>query len=206
MKKYIVEAYYRKRVIGESSGDVTSDVIEAETEAEAIRAAKFAFMEQADRKSAGGVSSDEGDNYLTLTYSADSYDDYDCGSLEICEDFSELVAYEAASKEEYIAKKATDGDRYDILTATLLGKYKGSNYIDIDRIDYYQEELYLNKKGEYFLYGYGGPTTKYARPLGRDFMSGVEMTTPLTLEEAKEWAREYLDYDHYVAAFGEPEE
>lgn len=54
--------------------------------------------------------------------------------------------------------------------------------------------------------GEGGAFTQYRRDCGPRSYTGGEVITPLTEEEAREWAEKYLNYDKYVSAFGEPEE
>ena len=61
-----------------------------------------------------------------------------------------------------------------------------------DGLYYSYEELYVKKTGEYFLHGSGGPGTKYAE----------DKIIPLTLDEAMDWAEDYLTGDEFEEAFG----
>jgi hypothetical protein len=100
-------------------------------------------------------------------------------------------------------KKIINGKRYDTETAQLIGSTSYSN-----RTDFYfwSEELYRKKTGEFFLYGEGGPASKYSRSTGQNSWSGGEKIAPLTREEAQEWAEKYLDADEYEEVFGRIEE
>jgi hypothetical protein len=100
-------------------------------------------------------------------------------------------------------KKIINGRRYDTETAQLVGSTRYSN-----RTDFYfwEEELYRKKTGEFFLYGEGGPMSKYSRRTGPNQWSGGKEIRPLSLKEAQEWAEKYLDADEYEEVFGRVEE
>lgn len=94
--------------------------------------------------------------------------------------------------------KIINGKRYDTETAKLVGETSYSNRTDFS---FWAEELYLKRTGEFFLYGEGGPASRYSRSTGQNQWSGGEKIEPLTLQEAQEWAEEYLDADEYEALF-----
>ena len=100
-------------------------------------------------------------------------------------------------------KKIINGKRYNTDTATLIGS-TGHGYPG--DLEYWTEELYRKKTGEFFLYGEGGPMSKYSRRIGENEWSGGEEIRPLSLKEAQEWAEEYLDGDEYEKVFGAIEE
>jgi len=100
-------------------------------------------------------------------------------------------------------KKIINGKRYDTETATLIGEASYSNRSDFR---YWHEELYQKKTGEYFLYGEGGPASKYSKTIGLNEWTGSEAIVPLTLKEAQEWGEKYLDADEYEKVFGRAEE
>lgn len=100
-------------------------------------------------------------------------------------------------------RKVINGRVYNTATSTFLGEAAYSNRTDFD---FWSEELYKNKAGAYFLYGEGGASSKYSRRIGTNSWAGGEAITPLTEEEAKKWAEEYLDADKYEAIFGDTEE
>ncbi len=95
-------------------------------------------------------------------------------------------------------KKIINGKRYDTGTAKLIGEASYSNRTDFN---YWSEELYQKRTGEFFIYGEGGPASKYSRSTGQNQWSGGEKIIPLTIKEAKEWAEKYLDADEYEILF-----
>lgn len=101
-------------------------------------------------------------------------------------------------------KKIIKNRLYDTNTAKLVG----CAYADCDctSLDYWYEDLYLKKTGEYFLYGHGGPTTKYAVAAGSNNWCSGSRIIPMTYEAARSWAEESLDADEYVKLFGAPAE
>ena len=101
-------------------------------------------------------------------------------------------------------KKIINGKKYDTETAKEVGRYdNGYGYGDFN---HYKEWLYQKKTGEFFLYGEGGPMTKYSVSCGNNGWSGGEKIIPMTVKAAKEWAEGHLDCDEYEAIFGEIEE
>jgi hypothetical protein len=101
-------------------------------------------------------------------------------------------------------KKILSGRKYDTETATLVGEWWngcGSN-------DFYYcvEHLYQKKTGEFFLYGEGGPMSRYAKYNGENSYSSGENIVPLLLGEAKKWGEEHLDAEKYEKIFGACEE
>ena len=96
-------------------------------------------------------------------------------------------------------KKVINRKRYDTDTATLMGSDSYSNSRDFN---HWTEELYRKSNGEYFLYGEGGPLTKYARTVGQNEWTGGEKIMPLSVEAAKKWAEEHLSGEEYEAIFG----
>lgn len=98
-------------------------------------------------------------------------------------------------------KKIITGKVYDTDTATNLGVWWSSN--DVRSFSHCEETLYRKRTGEYFLYGYGGPMTKYARAEGQNSWTGGERIMPMSYDEARTWAEEHLETGEYEAAFGE---
>lgn len=96
-------------------------------------------------------------------------------------------------------KKIIKNRVYDTDTAADLGTYATS--LD-DNLNYVTETLYRKKTGEYFLWGQGGPQTKYAVQHGLNW-SGSSTIIPLTYDAARQWAEEHLDTEEYEIAFGE---
>lgn len=101
-------------------------------------------------------------------------------------------------------KKVINNKLYNTDTAKKLGTWENTrDYRDPGCIS---ESLYQKRTGEYFLYGEGGPMSKYARSTSQNNWSGGEMIMPLTVDIAREWVEEHLDTDKYVEIFGEPGE
>ena len=100
-------------------------------------------------------------------------------------------------------KKIINGKLYDTSTATLMGS---ASYSYPGNFSYWREELYRKKTGEFFLYGEGGPMSKYSRKIGQNEWSGGEKIHPLTLREAQKWVEEHLDAEEYEQVFGLVEE
>ena len=100
-------------------------------------------------------------------------------------------------------KKVINGKRYDTETAQAMGEFEYSTSGDFH---HWYECLYRKKTGEYFLYGSGGPMSKYAEQTGLNNWSGGEAITPLTYKEAQQWAEEYLSGEDYEEIFGEVDE
>lgn len=100
-------------------------------------------------------------------------------------------------------KKIINGKMYNTETAEHIGRYWDGSCGDFR---HYVEDLYRKKTGEFFLYGCGGPMTKYATSCDDGCLTGGDGFTPLTEHEARSWCEEYLDVDKYIEVFGEPEE
>ena len=94
-------------------------------------------------------------------------------------------------------KKIINGKMYDTETATAVKNDMGG-----EGFGRYDETLYRKKTGEYFLYGEGGPRTRYAHSAGQNAWSGGEKCIPLTYDEAREWAEHTMDADEYENEFG----
>lgn len=100
-------------------------------------------------------------------------------------------------------KKVIKGAVCDTSTAKHIGS---ASYLDAHDFAHWCERLYRTKSGRYFLYGEGGPASRYAVTIGQNEWSGGEKIQLLSRETAMEWAEEHLDGDEYIAAFGDPEE
>lgn len=95
--------------------------------------------------------------------------------------------------------KVINGRRYDTDTAREVGYATYSNPGDFN---HWSETLYRKSTGEYFLYGEGGPMSRYATAIGQNQWSGGERIMPLTLGEAQKWAEQHLSADEYEKIFG----
>lgn len=101
-------------------------------------------------------------------------------------------------------KKIINGKLYNPDTAKNLGDWSNTN--DYSSFSYCHEVLYVKRTGEYFLYGEGGPMSRYSKSLGDNSWSGGESITPLSFGKARQWAEEHLSADEYAAAFGMPDD
>lgn len=95
-------------------------------------------------------------------------------------------------------KKIFNGRLYNTDTAKLSGRWD-NGYCHSD-FNYCSEDLYCKKTGEFFLYGFGGPFTRYAISDGNSTCSGHDII-PLTKKEAMMWAEKHLTADVYMELF-----
>lgn len=98
-------------------------------------------------------------------------------------------------------KKIINGRKYDTETATLMAT--ASSNQPCNDFSYWAEELYRKRTGEFFLYGEGGPMSRYAESCGQNSWSGGCDITPMTEEKARQWAERHLSVDEYEEIFGE---
>ena len=98
-------------------------------------------------------------------------------------------------------KKIIKGKMYNTDTAKKVGDWY--NQYGRSDFNYVSEELYQKRTGEFFIYGEGGPNTKYAVSAGQNCWSGGSDIIPVTWEVAREWAEEKLSADEYESIFGE---
>lgn len=100
-------------------------------------------------------------------------------------------------------RKIIDGKAYNTETAEEMGYWW--NGLGTNDFSHCTERLYRTKKGSYFIYGEGGPSSVYRERAGDMWASGNDIR-PLTVTEAREWAEKHLNADEYEAIFGEVEE
>lgn len=101
-------------------------------------------------------------------------------------------------------KKIINGKKYDTETAREIG-CDGNNLSRRD-FKWWTEVLYQKRTGEFFLYGEGGPASRYAVSAdGHGWDSGKQII-PLSEDKARNWAEEHLDADEYEKIFGEVSE
>lgn len=98
-------------------------------------------------------------------------------------------------KEEKKMKKIINGKLYNTETAKLVANWW--NGLGVSDFRNCEESLYLKKTGEYFLFGKGGGLSPYAERRG-DGLGYGEKITPLTEEEAREWAENHMEADEYL--------
>lgn len=81
-------------------------------------------------------------------------------------------------------KRIINGKIYNTETATLIGSHVHSNRGDFH---YEDTDLYVTKKGAFFVQGVGGAYSRWARPYGSNGMSGGSGIEAMTTAEALEW-------------------
>lgn len=101
-------------------------------------------------------------------------------------------------------KTIINGKLYDTETAKYIACF--DNGLPHNDFNYYYEEFYRKKTGEFFLYGEGGAASPYCEYLPGGMRGYGENIIPIELYEAKEWAEEHLSTEYYIEIFGEVEE
>ena len=97
-------------------------------------------------------------------------------------------------------KKVINRKLYDTSTARKIASFwNGRDASDFRSL---AETLYQKKTGEFFLHGEGGGLTQYAETYA-DGRGYGEQITPLTYDEAADWAERHMDADAYQQTFGE---
>jgi hypothetical protein len=82
-------------------------------------------------------------------------------------------------------KRVFDRKIYDTETAEEIAFW--SNGCNRSDFHFCEETLFRTPKGEFFLYGYGGSLSCYARSCGTNSWCGGESICPLTSEQAIDW-------------------
>lgn len=100
-------------------------------------------------------------------------------------------------------KKVINGRRYDTDSAKEIGYDSFLNRTDFN---YWVETLYQKSTGEFFLYGEGGPMSRYAKAIGVNEWSSGERIMPLSVEKARTWVEEHLTAGEYEKIFGDIDE
>ena len=89
-------------------------------------------------------------------------------------------------------KVIIDGLRYD--TDAPRTKLLGSaSHLGPGDFSHWRAELYRTGGRRFFLYGTGGPMTRFAQPSGSNSWTGGERIIPLPEIEARQWAEQHLD-------------
>ena len=98
-------------------------------------------------------------------------------------------------------KKIINNRKYDTETARKVGF--ACNNVSYSDFNWWEETLFCKRTGEYFLYGEGGPMSRYAESQGDNSWGFGNAIIPLTFNKAREWAEAHLTTDEYEAEFGE---
>ena len=97
-------------------------------------------------------------------------------------------------------KKVINGKMYSTETANTMISW--DNGYHINDFQYCEETLYRTDNGTYFLYGNGGPMSKYVVCAGVNEFSGSAVIVALTEDEARKWAEERASGEEYEEVFG----
>jgi len=100
-------------------------------------------------------------------------------------------------------KKIINNKLYNTESAKLVGEFQST--FAVNDFHYYEEELYLKKTGEFFLYGNGNGLSPYAERY-IDGMGPGEKIIPLSEAQARQWAEDNLDPEDYMKYFEIDEE
>ena len=97
-------------------------------------------------------------------------------------------------------RKIINNKVYDTETAKKRGEW--SNGRSLRDFSWCEEALYQKKTGEFFLYGAGGPQSRYSEQRSDNCWDWGERIIPLAVEAARIWAETHLEADEYEALFG----
>ena len=96
-------------------------------------------------------------------------------------------------------EKIIKGKTYDTDRATCIGKFLSG---DPEDFEHYIEMLYVKESGEFFLYGEGGPLSKYAAKNESRWDSGWDIS-PMPYDKARKWVSKHLSQDECKNIFRE---
>lgn len=85
-------------------------------------------------------------------------------------------------------KDIIDGKLYDTDEAEQIARWY--NTADTQDFTHVEEVLYKTENGSYFLYGTGGPQSKYSRSVGSGQTAGGSEIKPMTEDEAYQWCED----------------
>lgn len=95
-------------------------------------------------------------------------------------------------------KKVIDGKVYNTDTALLVGQW--DNGLPSGGFEYCDEALYLSPGKQFFLWGEGGPMTRWSRSNGKETW-GISDIVLLSPYKALYWEGEHLDRDIVLKFF-----
>lgn len=106
-------------------------------------------------------------------------------------------------KKEAVEPSGQSKDRYSTKASTKIAYWdNGFHWKDVLFVE---EVLYQNKFGEYFLYCYGGASTRFAKINEKHLRSSADKVIPLTEKEAVNWLAERLGEESRSLIEGEAE-
>ena len=96
-------------------------------------------------------------------------------------------------------KKIIEGKLYNTETAMWIGN--ASSSLSVTDFNWFEEDMYRTKRGNWFLAGHGGPLSHYAEKCGLTGWNSGEKIIPLTEEAAKKWCEQNLSDEEYMELF-----
>lgn len=87
--------------------------------------------------------------------------------------------------------KIIDGKRYNTETAEMISEWTNGKY---GNFEYREKTLYRTKKGNWFIYHYGGPMTDMAVSVAMNSWSGSEDIELVNEYEVRDFLEKYNDY------------
>lgn len=97
-------------------------------------------------------------------------------------------------------KRVINGKRYDTETATKIANWDNGCYsTDFNYVD---EDLYLTKSGNWFLWGSGGANSQYAQYYGNS-RGGSSTIIPFDKDDAYNWLEEHNFVDEIETYFAD---
>lgn len=99
-------------------------------------------------------------------------------------------------------KKVIEGKTYNTATATELATW--SNGLFPRDFGYDDQTLYKSSKGQFFLYGEGGPMSQWSESNGNETSGSCDIRL-LSEDDAREWMETHANADEYSEVFGEIE-
>ncbi len=88
-------------------------------------------------------------------------------------------------------KKIIDGLRFDTGKGIEIGTASYGNQGDFEA---WEATLYKTpRSGRFFIAGSGGPMSRFSQSIGQNQWSGGSDIIPMSEDEAREWAENYLD-------------
>lgn len=95
-------------------------------------------------------------------------------------------------------EKIIKGKRYNTATAEAVAEHE---YLYRSDFEWVHEILYQKRTGEYFLWGEGGPKSKYRKKVEQRVFVDGEGIKPLTIDEAKAFVEKYGTPEEYEKLF-----
>ncbi len=91
-------------------------------------------------------------------------------------------------------KAIINGKRFDTEKAILIGETDNGDRYSVNDFSYWTAGLYKSPRSErFFLAGWGGAMSRFARPHGQNGQIGGEGIIPMSKADAQQFAERYFD-------------